>query len=115
MHRRSCALAAASLSLIAAACPVAAGPGKQTVCTITINSADEREAFRRNLPADRFDFVELLERGRPDWLASACSARVKCDVLVISGHFDDGSEFYSDRVDSHDRLPVAELERAACT
>jgi hypothetical protein len=36
-------------------------------------------------------------------------------VLVISGHFDDGSEFYSDRVDSHDHLPVSEMERAACS
>ncbi len=85
------------------------------MCTITVNSPDEREAFRRNLPPERFEFVELVEPGRPDWLASACRKQVRCDVLVISGHFDDGSEFYSDRHDSVDHLPVAELERAACT
>jgi len=41
---------------------------KQTVCTITVNSADEKEAFRRHLPPDRYRFVELVERGRADWL-----------------------------------------------
>ncbi|MET0733597.1 MAG: hypothetical protein ABW054_11100 [Casimicrobiaceae bacterium] len=92
-----------------------AGEPKQTVCTITVNSDDEGEAFRRNLPPERFEFVELVERGRPDWLASACRKKVQCDVLLISGHFDDGSEFYSDRLDSHDHLPVAEMERASCT
>jgi hypothetical protein len=66
---------------------------RKTVCTITVNSADEREVFRRNLPADQYDFVELVERGRPDWLASACRKGVRCDALVISGHFDGGDEF----------------------
>jgi len=87
----------------------------QTVCTITVNSSDEREAFRRNLPPAQFDVVELLDARRPDWLAAACRKRVRCDVLVISGHFDDGSEFYSDRHDAAGHLPVAELERAACS
>ena len=103
------------LALLVAAAAAAADPSKQTVCTITVNSADEREAFRRSLPSERFEFVELVERGRSDWLASACRRGVRCDVLLISGHFDDGSEFYSDKLDSHDRLPVAEMERAACT
>ncbi|MEO5764215.1 MAG: hypothetical protein ABIR52_02820, partial [Casimicrobiaceae bacterium] len=100
--------------LLAASSVAAPGADRQTVCSITVNSDDEREAFKRNLPAERFDFVELVERGRPDWLGAACRQGVKCDVLIVSGHFDDGSEFYSDRVDSHDRLPVAELERAVC-
>jgi hypothetical protein len=60
---------------------------KTTVCTITVNSPNEKDAFRRNLPKDKFEFVELLERGRRDWLASACQQKVQCDVLVISGHF----------------------------
>ena len=71
--------------------------------------------FAATCPPERFEFVELVERGRPDWLASACRKKVQCDVLLISGHFDDGSEFYSDRLDSHDHLPVAEMERASCT
>src|SRR5512135_687117 len=92
-----------------------AGAEPKTVCTITVNSPDEKEAFRRNLPADEFRFVELVERGRPDWLSSACRAGVRCDVLVISGHFDGGDEFYSDRPDVREFLPVDEMERASCS
>jgi hypothetical protein len=88
---------------------------KKTVCTITVNSPDEKEIFRRSLPQDDYQFVELVERGRPDWLASACSAGVRCDVLLISGHFDGGVEFYSDRLDVRESLPVAEMERASCS
>ena len=88
---------------------------KKTVCTITVNSPDEKETFRRSLPEDDFQFVELVERGRPDWLASACRKDVRCDVLLISGHFDDGTEFYSDRLGARESLPTDELERASCS
>ena len=88
---------------------------KRTVCTITVNSPDERETLRRSLPEDKFQFVELVERGRSDWLASACRQNVRCDVLVVSGHFDGGTEFYSDRLDARESLPVDELERASCS
>ena len=88
---------------------------KKTVCTITVNSPDEKEIFRRSLPQDDFQFVELVERGRPDWLASACRKDVRCDVLLISGHFDDGTEFYSDRLDVRESLPVEEMQRASCS
>ena len=87
----------------------------KNVCTITINSADEKDAFRRYLPSDQFQFVELVERGRPDWLASACSTGVRCDVLVISGHYDGGHEFFSEHVDSEEFLPVDEMERVSCS
>jgi hypothetical protein len=104
------------LAVLLAAMPLhAARAGGKTVCTITVNSPDERETFRRWLPAGEFEFVELVERGRPDWLASACRAGVRCDVLVISGHFDDGSEFYSDRLDAREHLPVDEMQRVACS
>ena len=88
---------------------------RKTVCTITVNSPDEKEIFRRSVPADDFQFVELVERGRPDWLGSACRAGVRCDVLVISGHFDGGDEFYSDRPDTREYLPVDEMERVSCS
>jgi hypothetical protein len=87
----------------------------QTVCTITVNSADEKEAFRRHLPESKYHFVELVERDRPDWLASACRAAVSCDVLVISGHFDGSTEFFSDQLGVREFLPIAELERVACS
>ena len=88
---------------------------KQTVCTVTVNSADEKEAFRRHLPESKYRFVELVERDRPDWLASACRAAVSCDVLVISGHFDGSTEFFSDQLGVREFLPIAELERVACS
>lgn len=88
---------------------------KRTVCTITVNSADEKETFRQRLPDDGYEFVELVEHGRPDWLASACRQGVRCDLLVISGHFDGRTEFYSDQVAASEFLPVAEMERASCS
>ncbi len=88
---------------------------KQTVCTITVNSADEKESFRRHLPAAKYRFVELVERDRPDWLASACRAAIACDVLVISGHYDGSSEFFSDRLETREFLPIDELERVSCS
>jgi len=87
----------------------------RTVCTITVNSSDEKDMFRQRLPKDQYRFVELVERGRPDWLASACSQGVRCDILVISGHFDGVTEFYSDQVEASEYLPVAEMERASCS
>ena len=89
--------------------------GKRTVCTITVNSPDEKEMFRQRLPEDQYQFVELVERGRPDWLASACRQGIHCDLLVISGHFDGSTEFYSDQVAAKEFLPVAEMERASCS
>lgn len=102
-------------ALLAAAAPPEARADRKTVCTITVNSSDEKESFRRSLPDKDFQFVELVERGRPDWLASACHKDVRCDVLIISGHFDDGSEFYSDRPGVTESLPTAELERVSCS
>ena len=93
---------------------------KKTVCTITVNSPDEKEAFRRHLPADQYEFVELVERGRPDWLETARQKGIRCDVLVISGHYDGGdyaggNEFFSEYVDAREYLPVEEMERVACS
>src|SRR6266516_8141139 len=103
------------IALLAAVFGLEVRAYKSTVCTITVNSSDEKEIFRRSLPEDDFQFVELVERGRPDWLASACRKDVHCDVLLISGHFDDGTEFYSDRLDARESLPVDEMERASCS
>lgn len=100
---------------LAAALSSAAVAAPKTVCTITVNSPDERESFRRHLPPGEYQFVELVERGRPDWLASACQQRVQCDALVISGHFDGGDEFYTDRHDASEYLAVEEMERASCS
>ena len=89
--------------------------GKKTVCTITVNSPDEKEAFRARLPKGDYEFVELVEKGRPDWLRSSCRKAVQCDILVVSGHFNAGETFYSDKVDNEEHLQVDELERASCS
>lgn len=100
---------------LAAAAAFGVNAAPKTVCTITVNSPDEKETFRRYLPAGDYRFVELVERGRPDWLASACQQRVSCDALIISGHFDGGTEFYTDRLDNSEYLSVEEMERASCS
>ena len=87
----------------------------KTICTITVNSSDEKETFRQNLPKDKYRFVELVEKGRTDWLRSSCQKGIQCDVLVVSGHFNAGETFYSDKIDNNDFLQVDELERASCS
>jgi len=56
-----------------------------------------------------------VEAGRRDWLAASCEKAIACDVLVISGHFNAGDVFYSDKVAGADFLRVDELERASCS
>jgi hypothetical protein len=102
-------------ALLAGVCAHDANADKKTVCSITVNSPDEKEAFRRSLPADKYQFVELVERGRSDWLESACRQGTRCDVLVISGHYDGGNEFFSEHLDAREFLPVAEMERVSCS
>ena len=113
-------LVSASLCALLAAAPAHAAAGRQTVCTITVNSSNEKQAFERYLPQSHFDFVELVERGRPDWLESARRKGIRCDILVISGHYDGGdyaggNEFFSEHVESREYLPVDEMERVACS
>ena len=104
----------ATLCAVLATVSAPSADARRTVCTITVNSTDEREAFRRHLPEKDYEFVELVERGRPDWLATACKQQVRCDVLVISGHFN-GNDFFSDQLSVAEHLPVAEMERASCS
>src|SRR6188508_69167 len=108
------AVAALALGCVVAASASVAWAQKKTVCTVTVNSADEKEAFRKALGPGQYDFVELVEHGRADWLESACRTGVRCDVLVISGHYDGGNEFFSDRTEAREYLPVDELERVSC-
>lgn len=113
IHRVILCGAVATMPVMLRAAPASAP--QQTVCTITVNSHDEKEALRRHLPASKYRFVELVERGRPDWLASSCRAGISCDLLVISGHYDGGNAFFSDQLDVQEYLPVDELERVSCS
>ncbi len=40
---------------------------------------------------------------------------MQCDALVISGHFNAGEDFYSDKIESREHLRMDELERASCS
>lgn len=107
-------LAAALLAGLAGAAACRAEP--KTVCTVTINSPDEKDSLQRHLPRGDYRFVELVQRGNRQWLASACQQQVRCDALVISGHFDDGTEFYTDRHDEQrEFLTMHELQQASCS
>lgn len=74
---------------------------KGVMCSITINSSEEIESFKKALPADEWDFVELAQGTSSNWLAESCRRRVDCDVLVVSGHF--GGTFFGNR---NLRLPM---------
>ncbi|RYZ71157.1 MAG: hypothetical protein EOP05_12370, partial [Proteobacteria bacterium] len=88
---------------------------KRTVCTVTINSDHEKKTFQTHLPAKDFKFVELTEIGKQpgesndDWFKKACRSNVKCDVLVVSGHFS-GSFFGSSGLE----MGLDEMERGSC-
>lgn len=113
------------LSLLILAAPALAyaqssTPAKKTVCTITINSNQEKELFRKKLPADQFKIVELIPESAPglawiegwagaNWFKKACEKRVQCDVLVISGHF--AGTFFGK---SGQSLSLSEMEKASC-
>lgn len=88
-------------------------PNKKTVCTITINSEQEKEVFQRYLRPSEFNFIELTPEDRSDdqdWFGRACRSGVQCDVMVISGHF--GGTFFGK---SGYRLTLEELETWGCS
>ena len=81
---------------------------KPTVCTITINSDDEKQTFQSYLKED-FNFIELVT-GEKDWFKKACKKKIQCDVLVVSGHF--GGSFFGS---SGHRLTLTELQSRSCS
>ena len=110
-----CGVRSAFLFAAAVAFLPTAAMAVKTVCTITVNSPDEKQTMQSRLPKGEYRFVELVQKGREDWLRNSCSQGVQCDVLVVSGHFNAGDTFYSDRLDNPDHLAIDELERAACS
>ena len=97
-------------------CPFFA-QAKYQVCSITINSADEIEMFKKNLSPNHFEFVELVPlsvKARPNnvhWFTDACRKGYRCDVLVVSGHF--GGLFFGEK--NNYILPVDIMEKQACS
>ena len=80
---------------------------KPTVCTITINSDDEKKIFQKSLKND-FNFIELTNDDE-DWFQNACEKEISCNILVVSGHFG-GSFFGSSGYD----LSLNTLQRKSC-
>ena len=115
LNRSLFATSTALLACLAATWSLDVSAAPKTVCTVTINSSDEKDAFQRHLPPGEYKFVELVQRGQPDWLESARRRGVTCDALIISGHFDDGTEFYTDRFDDREFLTMHELQHASCS
>jgi hypothetical protein len=65
---------------------------KLNFCSITLNSSDEIEYFKKNLASDEFKFTELTrdsDNFDKDWMEASCKrhSSLNCDVLLISGHF----------------------------
>lgn len=103
-------------SLSAWALP-ALDPDKYTVCTMTMNSSNEREVFREQVRRDPAHFnpiVELTDFSGSDWFQAACRSGVRCDQLVISGHFTDGFGGTSDDDGVRRSLRLDDMERMGC-
>ena len=107
-----------ALVFLILAVAVTAFAAPKTVCTVTINSSNEREAFMRNLQPQGFKFVELTEfdktskasnRNESQWLKNACDSGVQCDVLLISAHF--GGFYFGS---SGYQITVPTLETQSC-
>ncbi len=90
-------------------------PNKLTVCTITINSDDEKKVWQGQVAKEPNKFnpvVELTELGSTeDWFAKSCASGIRCDQLIISGHF--AGSFFSEKGDKN--LSLSKLEEAGCS
>jgi len=91
-------------------------------CGLTLNSSTEFDLFRKTYgqSIDKARFIELTDYIAPSlggdskksprqWLKKACEAGVKCDVLIISGHF--AGDFFGR---SQISLPLEDLEEVSC-
>lgn len=91
-------------------------PDKFTVCAITINSDDEKKLFQAEAAKNPKKFnpvVELTDMGGDDWFKKACSSKLRCDQLVISGHYAGG--FFGEGENNKKKLNPEELEREGCS
>jgi len=83
----------------------------KTFCSMTLNSEDEIQVFKNQLPSKDFKFVELVPKNKdPHWFQKACESQVKCDVLLISGHF--GGLYFGEK--STPILKLQDIEEASC-
>jgi HEAT repeat protein len=100
-----------------------AGQTRKTLCTATLNSSTEKQAFEEFLTPLGFDLVELTEqtlgevkkgeeensKKKDEWFEASCKKKIQCDILVVSGHF--GGFFFGE---SRKTLSVEKLEENSC-
>lgn len=101
-----------SLSQMALAIPKL-DPNKYTVCAMTMNSSNERALFEQQVKkaSHRFNpIVELTDFGKDDWYDKACASGIKCDQVVISGHFAAGFSGATKK-----KLNLKQMEKAGCS
>ena len=86
---------------------------KKNLCTITINSNDEAELFKKHLGPANWNVIELVpstgDAASKSWFNEACKKNIRCDVLIISGHF--GGTFFGS---SKFSLSMQDLESNSC-
>ncbi len=90
------------------------------ICSITINSSDEVEIFKKHLSrTGDFRFIELVPLHKKNalpndthWFSAACRRTdLRCEVLIVSGHF--GGLFFGEE---HTYiLPVDIMQKASCS
>lgn len=82
-----------------------------TICTMSFNSIDEKKVMKKFYSSPSDLHVELIPNSKdPNWFSNACNSGVKCDVLLLSGHF--GGMFFGEK--SSSTLSLDEIEKASC-
>lgn len=97
---------------------------KYNICTITLNSKEEIDLFKKNLNPNVFSFVELTDlassKSEPEavkgvlwpiegWFNKVCELETNCDALIISSHQWEG-KFFGEAKSSSFRLSADLLQ-----
>lgn len=90
---------------------VGATAAPKRICTMTLNSENEREVLRSLYAGSDVEVTELVPANKdPQWLQKACQSGIECDVLLVSGHF--GGVFFGEGVST--TLDLKEIEKLSC-
>ena len=109
------------LPIIALATEPKLDPNKKTVCSVSITSNMQVQAFKEHLikhkEINKYQFVELTKLPGEDtneegWFDRACKSGISCDVLFMTGHFA-GSFFGNNENDPE--IDAERLRELSCT
>jgi hypothetical protein len=91
---------------------------KKNVCSITINSSEEINLFKKAFNPSQWNFIELTQiddgsalKSTSNWFKNSCEKKIQCDILVLSGHF--AGRFFGH--DSGFSLTMEEIEMNSCS